>query len=121
MSNPTRSHLAAFALGLIAALASANSTADDRLVDPTRPPMFKTPEPTRQSALKLEAVLSSGTTRVAIVNGKLVRAGDRIGAAHITEILAHGIRYTLNGRAHELHLGTYALPVKRPAAHEDET
>jgi hypothetical protein len=116
------SHLraVAFALSLIGALACTSVSAE-RLVDPTRPADAKVATQVRQNPLKLEAVMSSGASRVAIVNGRLVHVGDRVGAAQISEIFAHGIRYTLNGRSHELHLKTHALRVRNDAAPEDET
>jgi sRNA-binding protein len=49
------------------------------------------------TALKLEGVIA-GLERVAIVNGRLVRAGDSVAGATILEVLADAVRYSRAGR-----------------------
>lgn len=71
--------------------------------DPMRPPGVApaASRPRAISALKLEGVIT-GSVRVAIVNGRLVRAGDEIGGAQILEVLHDGVRYSRAGQVHSL-------------------
>lgn len=88
---------------LIAAIAAGRVHGGD-LRDPMRPagaPSAARPAPSH--ALKLEGVIA-GEKRVAIVNGRLVRAGDTIAGARILEILAHGVRYERAGKVQTLTL-----------------
>jgi MSHA biogenesis protein MshK len=59
--------------------------------------------PAPVSSLKLEGVIA-GEQRVAIVNGRLVRAGDLVAGARILEVLAHGVRYERAGKVQTLTL-----------------
>ena len=61
-------------------------------------------------SLKLEGVIA-GTQRVAIINGRLVRAGDTIAGAKILEVFAQGVRYERAGKVQML-----TLPVTRADA-----
>ena len=96
---------------------SAKAAAADRLADPTRPPQARstTSGPT-QDALRVEAVLRSADRHLAIVNGKIVRAGDRIGTAQIEAILEDGVRYVRDGRIHFARLQQAAMQVRHPIA-----
>ncbi|HEV7608407.1 MAG TPA: hypothetical protein VGO61_13775 [Steroidobacteraceae bacterium] len=91
--------------------------------DPMRPP-GSTPASVRPSGpatLKLEGVIS-GTVRVAIVNGRLVRAGDEIANARIIEVLSDGVRYSRAGRIQTLLLpGVHALAGVRVARSPEAT
>jgi hypothetical protein len=90
---------------LIAAAASAGE-----LRDPMRPAGAPTAaRPAPAFSLKLEGVIA-GSRRVAIINGRLVRAGDSIAGARIVEVFATGVRYERAGR-----IQTLTLPVA--AAH----
>jgi hypothetical protein len=103
---------------------TAQSALADRLVDPTRPANAKAMSSGEraESGVRLEAILRSEGAHLAIVNGKVVRAGDRIGAARIDEVLADGIRYTRDGRSHTARLGNKAMNVRRNVVpNEDET
>ena len=85
--------------------------------DPMRPPGTATAtlRPAKASSLKLEGVIS-GAVRVAIVNGRLVRAGDEIAGARIIEVLANGVRYSRAGQVQILVLpGVHALSGVRVA------
>jgi hypothetical protein len=79
----------------------------DGIRDPMRPagaaPRFA--KPVTQPSLKLEGIIAGGS-RVAIVNGRLVRAGDSIGGARILEVFANGVRYERAGK-----ITTLTLPV----------
>ena len=92
------------------------------LIDPTRPIMAR---PVTTSAatpiqaaseLKLEAILLSNDRRLAIVNGKLLRVGDRLGDTRIEAITAAAIRYSRAGRSHTLQLAQPTIKVRRSAA-----
>jgi MSHA biogenesis protein MshK len=93
------------------------------LRDPMRPP-GSAPASVRLAgpvALKLEGVIS-GTVRVAIVNGRLVRAGDVVAGAQIVEVLSDGVRYSRAGRVQTLLLpGVHALAGVRLARSPEAT
>ena len=101
-------------LAAILLSATARTALADRLVDPTRPASAKadtTAEPT--DSIRLEAILRSGERHLAIVNGKVVRAGEHIGGALIDEVLADGVRYTRDGQSHTARLTQSAIPVRQ--------
>ena len=118
MKTLTNPYLATMLLSLTAQAAVA-----DRLVDPTRPVNAKSVASTeRVETIRLEAILRSDGTHVAIVNGKVVRAGDRVGSARIEEVLPNGIRYSRDGRSFTTRLDNKALHVRRNVvATEEET
>ena len=88
--------------------------AADRLVDPTRPPQAPRPDSeVMQDTVRVEAVLRSAERDLAIVNGKVVRAGDRIGSVRIEAILADGVRYVRDGQVHTARLQSAAMTVRR--------
>ncbi|HUQ09288.1 MAG TPA: hypothetical protein VM146_03155 [Steroidobacteraceae bacterium] len=90
------------ALGLLIAAAAAGRVFAGDLRDPMRPagaPAAVRPAPVY--SLKLEGVIA-GEKRVAIVNGRLVRAGDTVAGARILEVLAHGVRYERAGKTQTL-------------------
>jgi hypothetical protein len=103
-----------YCLAAILLSATAGTTMADRLMDPTRPSGAKadtTAEPT--DSIRLEAILRSGERHLAIVNGKVVRAGERIAGAHIDEVFADGVRYTRDGQSHIARLNHTAIPVRQ--------
>jgi MSHA biogenesis protein MshK len=103
---------------------TAQSALADRLVDPTRPANAKAVSSSEKNtdAVRLEAILRSDGAQLAIVNGKVVRAGDRIGATRIDAVLSDGIRYTRDGRSHTARLDSKAMQVRRNVVrNEDET
>jgi hypothetical protein len=78
----------AFAVMLIAV---HSHVLGEEFTDPTRPPqaVLKGPvatEPTQPAALVLQSVLMSPNRTEAVVSGKLVHKGDRIGSATVTGI-----------------------------------
>jgi hypothetical protein len=89
---------------LIAAAAAGRVFAGE-LRDPMRPAFVPAParapdaapRPSTGNAIKLEGVIG-GEKRVAIVNGRLVRAGDSVAGARILEVLANGVRYERAGK-----------------------
>ena len=105
-----RSSLSLTVLLAIGAVAQA-----DTLRDPTRPATAREVVKNVGSGLQLEAIMGSSTHRLAIVNGKVVRAGDRIGTALIEEIGADFIRYTRNGRSATAKIVKNSLRVRQSA------
>ena len=100
-------------LTVVAALATAHA---DPLRDPTRPPPRVVARATTPEAGPvLSAVFSSGDRRSAIFNGRLVKAGDSVGAFRIDEVLADGVRYRHGQTSRELYLPRIADGVKKPA------
>jgi len=98
----------------ISALASAQA---DPLRDPTRPPQAAgTHASAVEAAPVLSAVFSAGDRHSAIFNGRLVKAGDSVGAYLIEDVLADGVRYRHAGTVRDLHLPRAADSVKKPAA-----
>jgi hypothetical protein len=90
--------------------------------DPMRPPgMASAARPRGPVSLKLEGVIS-GSVRVAIVNGQLVREGDEIAGARILEVLQDGVRYSRGGQVQSLLLpGARALTSVRVARSPEAT
>jgi MSHA biogenesis protein MshK len=91
--------------------------------DPMRPPGSAPAVSSvrKATALQLEGVIS-GTVRVAIVNGRLVRAGDDVGGARILEVLSDGVRYSRAGRVQTLLLpGVHAITGVRVARSPEAT
>jgi MSHA biogenesis protein MshK len=110
-------YLAALFLSITAKAAMA-----ERLVDPTRPPDASTlPASQPTGTLRLEAILRAGDRNLAIVNGKVVRAGERVGDARIDEIFADGVRYTRDGRSYTAKLADKAMKVRRNVAGGEKT
>lgn len=97
---------------LTAALLIAGTAQAEGFRDPMRPPNSApaaAPAPTSKlavgTALKLEGVIA-GEKRVAILNGRLARAGYVIAGAKILEVLANGVRYERYGKITTLTLAT---------------
>jgi hypothetical protein len=91
---------ARFLAALLTLIATAQAVAAD-LRDPMRPPSapgVATSRTGASSSLQLQAVIGTGQSRVAIVNGKVVHIGDKIDGATIDEISATTVRYTRAGK-----------------------
>jgi hypothetical protein len=88
--------------------------AADRLVDPTRPPQASSPssDPSYEG-VRVEAVLRSAERDLAIVNGKIVRAGDRVAGVQIEAILPDGVRYVRDGQVRVARLQPASIPVRQ--------
>lgn len=111
MKTLTNPYLATLLLAM-----TAQSAAAERLVDPTRPANAKSVAAAKSDTVRLEAILQSDGARVAIVNGRLVRPGDRVGAAQIQEILPNAVRFSRDGRTHTAYLQDKALRVRQNVA-----
>ena len=102
------------ALAVLPALAAGNP-----LADPTRP-MTATdsaaaaPEP---GGVRVQAIMIRPGSRVAVVDGRLVHACDRIGKALIEEVTPEGVRYSQDGHSRFARLKCPTpLTVRRGAA-----
>lgn len=95
-------------------LTMSAKAAADRLVDPTRPPQAPSPssDPSHES-VRVEAVLRSADRDLAIVNGKIVRAGDRVAGVQIEAILPDGVRYVRDGQVRVARLQPASIPVRQ--------
>ncbi len=87
----------------------ANGAPADGLRDPMRPAGATSAPPAAPrmlsvQTLKLEGVIA-GETRVAIINGRAVRAGDTVAGVRIIEVLANGVRFDRAGK-----ISTLTLP-----------
>lgn len=104
-----RPGLRILAVCAIIAAAAAGRVLGGELHDPMRPSgspaAAAAPRPATVSSLKLEGVIA-GEQRVAIINGRLVRAGDTVAGARILEVFAQGVRYERAGK-----IQTLTLPV----------
>jgi len=100
---------------------TAKAAIADRLVDPTQPAHAR-PENTGETlaAVRVEAILQSDERRLAIVNGKVVRAGDRVGSIQILEVNSDGVRYSRGGETNVAHLATKPMPVRQNIARSGE-
>jgi MSHA biogenesis protein MshK len=92
-------------------LGLAATAAADGMRDPMRPvgAAPAAPRALTVQALRLEGVIG-GEKRVAIINGKLVRAGDSIAGARIIEVLHDGVRFERAGK-----VSTLTLPGAPPS------
>ncbi len=106
-------------LPLLLAVLGAQASQADAMRDPTRPPTaaaaIAVSDPDGMP-LRLEAILTSGDSRLAIVNGKVVREGARVANAVIKEITTDSIRYSYAGRDYAATLATRKLTVRKAAA-----
>jgi hypothetical protein len=92
---------------------TARTAMGDRLVDPTQPAHLR---PTNNgetlAAVRLEAILQSGERGLAIVNGKVVRAGDRLGSIQILEVRTDSVRYSRDGETNVARLTAKPMQVR---------
>jgi MSHA biogenesis protein MshK len=72
------------------------------LVDPTRPPVVARKvtgtAPVVDALPRVTAIFQSGERRVAVFEGQVVKAGDRVGDVFIESISVDGVRYRRAGR-----------------------
>lgn len=95
-------------------LSMSAKAAADHLVDPTRPPQAPgASNSTSPETVRVEAVLRSAERDLAIVNGKIVRAGDHVCGVRVEAILTDGIRYTRDGQTYIARLQTASMTVRR--------
>jgi hypothetical protein len=91
----------------------------DTLIDPTRPAFAPAKSSTTSRAIdpvsRVTAIFKAGDRRVAVIDGQVVKAGDRIGDVVIQEVLADGVRFTRGGRVEVARLPKPAMSVRRDA------
>jgi hypothetical protein len=107
MSAP--SPCAALLLACLCVSAAESARGAPPLADPTRPVTAITTG-IDGTEVRVQGILTRSGTHLAIVDGKLVRAGDHIADLVIEEITPAGIRYSRDG-----HLGFARLPLAKVA------
>ncbi len=96
-----RARIRIIVLSVLPLLASGAAARANGLVDPTRPagatdPVAAAPEP---GEVRVQAIIRRDGSRVAVVDGRVVHAGDRIASVTIEEVTPDGVRYSLDGRS----------------------
>jgi len=100
----------------ICTLCAAYSLCAGSLADPTRPfSVSRSPTGRVVSEFAVTAIFRSEQRQVAIVNGVVVQAGDRLRDARIIEILPDGVRYERQGRQFTIRVAALAIKVRTPA------
>ena len=118
MTLPARRSTVALS-ALLALLSGATAArAAEALIDPTRPSTLVAAH--ADGGIRVQAIISRGTERVAIVDGHLVRAGDRIADALIEAVTPEGVRYSQNGHRAFARLAVLTLAVRRPPTHRNQ-
>lgn len=87
------------------------------LADPTRPPVVaRKPSATAPVVVatpRVTAIFQSGERRVAVLDGQVVKAGDRIGDVVVEAVTAEGVRYRRAGKVEYARLPEQAASVRR--------
>ncbi len=106
------------ALVVSASMFHAPARAADALVDPTRPISAGAESAVvrHPGEVRVEAILDRVGYRVAIVDGKVVRVGDRFSWGQVEEITPTGIRFASDGRSRFVQLEIQKVQVRRPSA-----
>lgn len=118
MDRPVRAP-ALIALSVLSLAAVVAAQAGNPLADPTRPasatdPVAAAPE---SGEVRVQAIVIRGDSRVAVVDGRVVRAGDRIANVLIEEVTPDGVRYSHDGQSRFARLKSpTSLPVRRGGA-----
>ena len=119
MDRPVRALVLILALSAVSVLAARAVQAGNLLVDPTRPmtagdSRVAAPE---SGGVHVQAIVIRAGSRVAVVDGRVVRAGDRIASLLIEEVTPEGVRYSQDGHSRFARLKCPTpLPVRRGAA-----
>jgi MSHA biogenesis protein MshK len=104
------------ALSLLFAASTSQAALAQALSDPTRPPSAASPQESEAAPSRLQSVLISPTRKIAVIDGRTVRLGERVGDATLVAIapsevtLQRGAKYeTLR-----MHPAVEKKPVKKP-------
>jgi MSHA biogenesis protein MshK len=93
---------------IAAILLAGAATAAQPVEDPFRPPETAAPEPVskplQRPTLRLQSTLVSGERRTAVINGRAVTVGSRIGGGRIVDIDASRVRIRDAGGVYDLEL-----------------
>lgn len=102
--------------GASACLAASSAVAGE-LFDPMRPAntVDSSAAATASGQIRVEAIVSDGERRLAIVNGRLVREGDHVGTAVVESISSGAVRFNRGGHSELISLPTSKLEVRRTA------
>lgn len=104
---------------MLLALLSVSNAQADGLRDPMQPPRPVVATGRGAAAVDagptVTAVFSSPTSRNAIFNDRLVKAGDTAGAYVIEAVLDDGVRYRRGASVHEAHLPRVNASFKKAA------
>jgi len=65
-----------------------------------------------ESGVRVTGIFSKGDRRVAVVNGQVVKAGDRVGDVLVKEVSADGVKYERAGRIEVARLPKQAAQVR---------
>jgi hypothetical protein len=90
--------------------------AADTLIDPTRPVTATAEVNHAQDLLRVQAILDRAGQCIAIVGGRVVRAGDRLPWGEVQEVTPTGVRYVAGGRLQFMALEIPKLQVRRASA-----
>jgi hypothetical protein len=107
---------------MLLVLSVVSSVHADSLTDPMRPANL----PARSgvvsdtAAARVTAVFLANGRRVAVLDGRVVKQGDRFGDLTIQEVLADGVRYSRGGRSEIARLPRQDARVRRSAAMDGE-
>lgn len=115
MYKPSRNSIHGLLLASGIAL-SATATAAETLPDPMRPPSASAYTRSGKSVQQhyyLNSILISPEHRSAIINGKRVVVGDRVGNARVTQIQGNVVTIVVSGKTRTLTL--LPLSIKKPA------
>lgn len=95
----------ALACLLSANLLLASAEASQVLYDPTKPPGKNVQGNTQsQRSLRLESVLVGSKRKVAIINGRRYKEGDRIGTGKVVSIQRQGVKIAMPHKTLSLRL-----------------
>lgn len=72
------------------------------LTDPTQPSYYR--DASKKQSLHLESILFGENRRVAVINGKALTEGDRIGSAKIISITKDNVKLKRSGELFTLQL-----------------
>ena len=96
---------------------SRQCVADAPLADPTHPSVPSAAvSASHPEGVRVQAILDRDGRRLAIVDGKIVRPGDRLPWGSIEEVTSTGIRYVAAGRARYATLEVAKLQVRHALA-----
>lgn len=80
------------------------------LTDPTQPVQYRAA--TKRVNLNLESILFSEARRVAVINGKALQEGEKLGSARVISIGKDVVRVQQQGK-------TYDLKLQRPTIRQE--
>lgn len=89
----------AFACAAALMAAATTATAGWDLPDPTRPSYIAGGD-----GLTLQSIIVSPGRRLAVIDGRAVKVGDRVGGAVVTDIWPYEVRLRRGGKEIALHL-----------------